>query len=96
MNDATMNRKYSPGGSPLLGIAAVAATAVTIGVAVLLPATFTSPAPVPAAIVEAQPMDAQSAVRVVTLPTVEVVGTRPAKTANNHPWNMPAVLKQKS
>jgi hypothetical protein len=96
MSNTTMNRKYSPGGSPLLGIAAVAATALTIGVAVLLPAKFDASGPVPAATAQAQRMDAQSPVRVVTLPAVEVVATRPAKTASIHPWNLPVVLKQKS
>lgn len=93
MTNATMNRNYDPGRSPLFGIAAVVATAVTLGVAVLLPAHFTPDAPVAAA---TQSTDAQAPAQLVTLPTVDVVGTRQSKSAANNRWNVPAVFKQKS
>ena len=43
--NATIKREFNPGRSPLLGIAAVIATALTMGAAVLLPAQHAPPAP---------------------------------------------------
>ena len=104
MTYATMNRNFNQDRSPLLGIAAVVAAAVTLSIAVLLPAQLAPTAvrgyaqaaaatpaatPIPTFAVEA-PVD------VVTLPPIEVTATRPTKAAAIRPWNVPAVYKQKS
>jgi len=90
MTNATMHRSFNPVRSPLFGIAAVAATAATLGIAVLLPAQF-----VPAAKVAAsRPAAAQSTIQVVVLPAVEVVGTRTTQSAQNNRWTLPAVFKK--
>jgi len=98
MTNATMNRRYRTSRSPLLGMAAVAATAMTMGVAVLMPMHH-----VPAQsgvvanrAVPAQTADAKAPVQVVTLPAVEITASRPTKSAANSRWNVPAVFKQKS
>jgi hypothetical protein len=94
MTHATMQRSFKPGRSPLFGVAAVFATAATIAVAVLLPLHAT-PAKTPVAAVAAtQPAAALGPVGIVTLPTVEVVGTRQIKSAANR-WNVPVVYRQK-
>ena len=103
MTDATTHPEFNPGRSPLFAVAAVFATALTIGVAVLLPGQSATTAPGVAGIAAAQP--AYDAIRpvaapvvevqVVTLPPVEVVGTRPTKSAANR-WSVPAVYKHKS
>ena len=101
MTDATMNRNFNPGRSPLLGIAAVAAAAVTMGIAVLLPTQLATTqarvqAPTVAAAPETLPVVAIEATeQIVRLPAVEVTATRPAKAASNR-YNVPAVYKQKS
>ena len=91
--DITMNRNYNPGRSPLLGIAAVVATAVTLGLAVLLPANLAPHESTLAATTQPQRADAQLSVRVVMLPAIEVVATRPAKTARIQPV-LPAAYKR--
>ena len=85
-------------------MAAVFATALTIGVAVLLPGQPAIPEGV-TAIAAAQP--AIDAIRPVAAQVeevqamsghaapVEIVGTRPTKSAANR-WSVPAVYKQKS
>lgn len=94
MTNATMNRSFNPRRSPLFGVAAVVATAVTMGIAVLLPA-HPAPTEVPVAAAAAtQAVDVLAPAQLVTLPAVEVVGTRQTKSAANR-WNVPAVFKQK-
>jgi len=94
MTNATMHRSFNPGRSPLFGIAAVAATAATIGIAVLLPAhSISTQAPV-AAVFATQTANAQAPAQLVTLPAIEVVGTRQTNSAANR-WTAPAVPKQK-
>ena len=106
MTNATTHPEFNPGRSPLFALAAVFATALTIGVAVVLAGQPVATAPVagialalPAidAIqpVAAQPARVQEPTQLVTLPPVEIVGTRPTKAAANR-WNVPAVYKQKS
>ena len=107
MNNAATHPEFNPGRSPLLAVAAVFATALTIGVAVLLPGQPVTTArgvadiaAAPTAIDAIQPVatrvvEAQAPVQLVTLPPVEVVGTRPTKAAANR-WSVPAVFKQKS
>jgi len=89
MNDATMHRQFKPGRSPLLGLAAILATAATLGAGVLLPAQHVPPAPLAAV----QPAAAQAPTQVVTLPAVEVVGTRTTKSAANR-WALPALFRK--
>ena len=95
MTNATIHRSFNPGRSPLFGVAAVVATAATIGIAVLLPSHY-APTRVPVATVAVAPQaaDAQAPVQLVTLPAVEIVGVRETKSAANR-WTVPAVLKQK-
>jgi hypothetical protein len=90
MNDATMHRQFNPGRSPLLGLAAILATAATLGIAVLLPAQHVPPAPLAAV----QPAATQAPTQVVTLPAVEVIGTRATKAARNDRWNVPAAFRK--
>ncbi len=105
MTTATTHPEFNPGRSPLFAVAAVFATALTIGVAVLLPGNPRSrrawpPSP------RHNPRSMRSSpsrprswrfklTQLVTLPPVEVVGTRPTKSAANR-WSVPAVYKQKS
>jgi len=94
MTNATIHRSFNPGRSPLFGVAAAFATAATIAVAVLLPLHAT-PAKAPVAAVAAtHPVAATGPVGIVTLPTVEVVGTRQIKSAANR-WNVPVSYRQK-
>ena len=96
MTNATLHRSFNPGRSPLFGVAAVVATAATIGITVLLPSlSAATRAPAPAVAAAPQSTDAQAAVQLVTLPAVVVVGTRETRSAANR-WNVPAVLKEKS
>jgi hypothetical protein len=96
MTQATIHRSFNPGRSPLFGVAAVVATAATIGIAVLLPAYSTPPSVTVATFAAApQSTDAQKAVQLVTLPAVEIVGVRETRSAANR-WNVPAVFKEKS
>ena len=95
MTNATMHRSFDPGRSPLLGIAAVFATAATIGIAVLLPSQATPMMAPVAAIAATQRADAQAPVQFVTLPAVEVVGMRETKAAANRSPAVPAMFKQK-
>ena len=90
MTNATIHRQYQPGRSPLLGLAAVVATAATLGVAVLLPAQSAPYAP----ITVAQPAAAEATIQVVTLPPVEVVGIRTTKAAGNDRWALPVLFKK--
>ena len=90
MNDAAIHRQFNPRRSPLLGVAAILATAATLGVAVLLPAQFAPNAPIAAA----QPVAVQAPTQVVTLPAVEVVGTRATKSAANNRWTLPAMFRK--
>ena len=64
MTNATTHRQYHPERPPLLGLAAIVATAATLGVAVLLPAQHAPYAPIAAA----QPVAAQAPTQIVTLP----------------------------
>ena len=91
MTNATMHRNFNPGRSPLLGVAAVVATAVTLGIAVLLPANST-----PAAHSVTMGADVQARSQFVTLPAVEVTATRATQSAAGNKWIVPATLKQKS
>jgi hypothetical protein len=91
MTNATMNRNFDRARSPLFGVAAVVATAVTMGVAVLLPANLTPTEPMVSAAAAAQSAD----MRIVTLPAIEVVGVREAKTAAHDRWVVPAVFRHK-
>jgi hypothetical protein len=95
MTNATMNRDYKPARSPLFGIFAVVATAVTMGVAVLLPASLTPGEQVAATAAAPQRSNMQAAARFVTLPAVEVVGTRQTKSASGRSLAVPVVFKQK-
>jgi hypothetical protein len=90
MNDATIHRQFNPGRSPLLGLAAVVATMATLGAAVLLPASYAPEA----TIASTRPAGAQAPTQVVTLPAVEVVGTRASQSARNEWWNVPAVFRK--
>ena len=90
MTNATIHRQYQPGRSPLLGLAAAVATAATLGVAVLLPAQSAPYAP----ITVAQPAAAEATIQVVTLPPVEVVGTRTTKAAGNDRWALPVLFRK--
>jgi hypothetical protein len=95
MTNATTHRQYHPERPPLLGLAAIVATAATLGFAVLLPAQHAPYAPLAAA----QPAAAQLAVapaptQIVTLPPVEVIGTRATKAARNDRWNVPAIFRK--
>jgi hypothetical protein len=98
MTNATMHREFNPARSPFLGVAAVFATALTIGVAILLP-TISAPREVQVIRVAAapivQPTATPAVAQVVILPAVDVVGTRPIRAAANNRYNVPAVLKQK-
>ena len=94
MTNATMNRDYKPARSPLFGIYAVVATAVTMGITVLLPANLSPTEPVAAAAAAPQLSDMQAAAQFVTLPAVEVVGTRQTKSAASDPWIVRAVFKR--
>ncbi len=98
MTNATMNREFNPSRSPLFGIAAVVATAVTMGIAVLLPmhAKPSEPPKVANAAADVQRVDAQAPAQVVTLPVVEVTATRPTRSAANLGGNVTAVYRQKS
>jgi len=96
MIHATIHRRFNPGRSPLFGVAAVVATAATIGIAVLLPAHFT-PTRASVAAVAAAPQSAevQGPVLLVRLPAVEITGQREARSAANR-WTAPAVSREKS
>jgi hypothetical protein len=96
MTNATMNRDYNPERSPLFGIYAVIATAVTLAIAVLLPAHLTPTAPPVAAAATTQRADLQAPAQFVTLPAVEVLGTRQTKSAANGSFAVSAVFKVKS
>ena len=91
MTNATKKREFNPGRSPLLVIAAVVATALTMGAAVLLPAQYAPSAPFAAG----QPTAQAASTEVVKLPAVDVVGTRPTKSADNYRGNVPVVFKEK-
>src|SRR5450432_917258 len=103
MTNATMKREYNPGRSPLFGVAAVLATAVTLGTAVLLPTnvpTHAAPAKMPVTLAVSTPRadvqaPAQAVTQVVSLPAVEVVGTRPAKVVASNRRTVPVTFKQK-
>jgi hypothetical protein len=98
MTNATMKRSYRTSRSPLWGIAAVVATAMTMGIAVLMPMRHV-PAQsgvVVSAAVPAQSEGANAPAQVVTLPPIEITASRPTKSAANSWWNVPAVFKQKS
>jgi hypothetical protein len=90
MTNATTHRQYRPERPPLLGLATIVATAATLGAAVLLPAQYAPYAPIAAA----QPVAAQAPTQIVTLPPVEVIGTRTTKAARIDRWNVPAVFKK--
>ena len=90
MNDTTIHRQFNPERPPLLGLAAIVATAATLGVAVLLPAHYARNA----AIVPAQPVYLQAPTQVVRLPAVEVVGARATKSARNDRWSLPAIFRK--
>lgn len=104
MTTATTHPEFNPGRSPLFAVAAVFATALTIGVAVLLPGQPAIPEGV-TAIAAAQPAidaiqpvaarvdEVQAMTQLVTLPPVEIVGIRPTKSAANR-WNVPAAFKK--
>jgi hypothetical protein len=96
MTYATMNRDFNPGRSPLVGVAAVVAAAVTMGLAVLLPAKLApTQAPEMAATVTNAPQVAiEAPVEVVTLPAVEVTAARPVKAAAIPRYNVPAIYKK--
>jgi hypothetical protein len=106
MTNTTPHPEFNPGRSPLFAVAAVFATAATIGIAVLLPGQHVSTVrdvaavtAVPPATIAIQPAiavanQAETSTQLVTLPAVHVVGTRPTKSAVNR-WNVPAVFKQK-
>jgi len=90
MTNATIHRQYQPGRSPLLVLAAIAATAATLSVAVLLPAQSARNA----AIAAAQPAHREASTQIVVLPAVEVVGTRETQSAHNNPRTLPPVFKE--
>jgi len=90
MNDAAIHRQYHPERSPMLGLAALVATAATLGLAVLLPAHYARNA----AIAPAQPGYVQAPMQIVTLPAVEVVGTRQTQAAQNSPGTPPVAVKK--
>jgi hypothetical protein len=94
MTHATIHRSFNPGRSPLFVVAAVFATAATMGIAVLLPSLSTATR-APAAVVAVAPQstDAQAPLRFVTLPAVEVL--RETKSAANR-WTAPAAFRKKS
>ncbi len=96
MTNATMNRDYYPERSPLFVFYAVIATALTMATAVLLPAQLTSIAPRVAAAATTQRADLQASARFVTLPAVEVLGTRETNSAANGSFAVPVVFKEKS
>jgi hypothetical protein len=90
MTNATTHRQFNPGRPPLLGLAAILATAATLGAAVLLPAQH-----VPyASIAAIQPVAAQAPTQIVTLPPVEVIGTRTTKAARNERWAHPVLFRK--
>ena len=91
MTNATMNREFNPGRSPLLGLVAVAAAALTMGAMVLLPAQHTRSEVTVAA---APRVEVSAPVQVVTLPTVEVVGVQTTKTAAKKRWALPTAFKK--
>jgi hypothetical protein len=90
MNDATMHRQFNPGRSPLLGFAAILATAATLGATILLPAEYVPEGPAAGT----QTAAAQATIQVVTLPPVEVVGTRTTKAARNDRWAFPVLFRK--
>jgi hypothetical protein len=91
MTNATIHRQFNPARSPLLGLAAIVATAATLGLAVLLPAQSQSVTNAPiAAVLPA----AEASTQVVTLPAVEVVGTRATKSARNDRWYVPTMFRK--
>jgi hypothetical protein len=100
MTYATMNRNFNPERSPLVGLAAVAAAAVTLGLAVLLPTQLAPTqarayAPTVASAPAAVPMvTLEAPVQIVRLPSVDVTATRTTKAAASR-YNVPAVYKQK-
>ena len=94
MTHATMHQSLNPGRLPLFGVAALFATAATIGIAVLLPLHAASPKTPVAAVAATHPVAAPGPVGIVTLPAVEVVGTRQTKTAAIR-WNVPVAYRQK-
>ena len=94
MTNATMHRSFDPGRSPLFGVAAVFATAATIGIAVLLPLQATPTMAPVAAIPVTRAVDVQAPVQLVTLPAVDVVGKRESKSAASR-WTVPAAFKHK-
>ena len=96
MTNATLHRSFNPGRSPLFGVAAVVATAATIGIAVFLPARSTPEnAPVASVAVAPQSAEVQGPVLLVRLPAVEITGQRETKSAANR-WTAPAAFKKKS
>ena len=98
MTNATMKHSYRPVRSPLLGIAAVVAAAMTMGIAVLMPMRHVPVQPGAVAItaVPAQSADINAPAQVVTLPAVEITASRPTNSAANSRWSVPAVFKHKS
>ena len=90
MNDTTIHRQFNPERPPLLGLAAIVATAATLGVAVLLPAHSARNA----AIAPAQPVYVQAPTQIITLPAVEVVGARETQSAQNGPGTPPVAFKK--
>ncbi|MEO8344761.1 MAG: hypothetical protein ABI607_03615 [Betaproteobacteria bacterium] len=101
MTNATLNSqtspgmpirgRFNPGHSPLLGIVAIAAAALTMGATILLPAQQAPSKALVAA--TAQKRDAQVSTQVVSLPAIEVVGTRATKSADSR-WTLPAIFKK--
>jgi hypothetical protein len=90
MNDATMHRQFNPGRSPLLGLAAILATAATLGATILLPAEYMPEGPAAGT----QAAAAYATIQVVTLPPVEVVGIRETKSAANGRWTLPVLFRK--
>ncbi|HQR11116.1 MAG TPA: hypothetical protein PLW68_07290 [Casimicrobiaceae bacterium] len=91
MTNATMNREFHPGRSLLLGIVAIAAAVLTLGGTVLLPALH---APYDARIAATPRPNAEAAMQIVRLPSVEVVATRTTNTAASGRWTLPAVFRR--
>ena len=91
MTNATMNREFDPGRSPLLGIVAIAAAVLTLWSMVLLPAQRT---PSDVRMAATPRVNAETAMQIVRLPAVEVVGTRTTNTAASSRWTLPAVFRK--
>ncbi len=92
MTHATMSREFNPGRSPLLGLVAVIAAALTMGATVLLPAAK-APSNVPVA-VSAVSAAAPETTQIVKLPAVEVVGTLRDQGRRQEPLTLPASFKK--